>query len=72
MTVERFVHAFAGTLVLTGIVLAQVVNPWFLLLSAFVGANLLQSSFTRFCPLAMILRRLGLADGVSAEARSFR
>ena len=70
MTVERFVHAFAGTLVLTGIVLAQVVNPWFLLLSAFVGANLLQSSFTRFCPLAIILRKLGVDDPVPPEARS--
>ncbi len=70
MTVERFIHAFAGTLVLTGIVLAQLVNPWFLLLSAFVGANLLQSSFTRFCPLAIILRKLGMDDPVPPEARS--
>ncbi len=70
MTVERFVHAFAGTLVLTGIVLAQLVSPWFLILSAFVGANLLQSSFTRFCPLAIILRKLGMDDPVPPEARS--
>ncbi len=70
MTVERFVHAFAGTLILTGIVLSLLVNPWFLLLSAFVGANLLQSSFTRFCPLAIILRKLGMNDPVPPEARS--
>jgi hypothetical protein len=70
MTVERFVHAFAGTLVLTGIVLAQLVNPWFLLISAFVGANLLQSAFTRFCPLAIILRKLGMSDPVPPDARS--
>jgi hypothetical protein len=70
MTVERFVHAFAGTLVLTGVLLAHYVNPWFLLLSAFVGANLLQSSFTRFCPLAMLLRKLGVSDPVPPEARS--
>ncbi len=70
MTVERFVHAFAGTLVLTGIVLAQLVSPWFLVLSAFVGANLLQSSFTRFCPLAIILRKMGVNDPVPPEARS--
>ena len=70
MTVERFVHAFAGTLVLTGILLAHFVNPWFLLISAFVGANLLQSSFTRFCPLAIILRKLGMNDPVPPAARS--
>jgi hypothetical protein len=70
MTVERFVHAFAGTLVLTGIALAQLVSPWFLLLSAFVGANLLQSAFTRFCPLAIVLRKVGMDDPVPPEARS--
>jgi len=72
MTVERTVHAFAGTLVLLSVLLSLAFSPWFLAIAAFVGANLLQSSFTRFCPLAMILRRLGLADAVSAEARSFR
>jgi len=71
MTVERIVHAVAGTLVLAGVALSLAVSPWFLLVPAFVGANLLQSAFTRFCPLAIILRRLGVPDPCPAEARPF-
>jgi hypothetical protein len=70
MTVERVVHAFAGTMVLLSLALAQLVSPWFLALTAFVGANLLQSAFTRFCPLAIILRRAGVHDPVPEDARS--
>lgn len=62
MTVQQFVLAFAGTVVLASAALAFFVSPWFLLATAFVGANLLQSAFTRFCLLASILRRLGLPD----------
>ncbi|MEO6800502.1 MAG: DUF2892 domain-containing protein [Rhodanobacter sp.] len=43
--------------------LGHFVSPWWLLLAAFVGANLLQSSFTGFCPLAKILARAGLKPG---------
>jgi hypothetical protein len=70
MTVERVVHAFAGTLVLLSLLLAWLVSPWFLAIAAFVGANLLQSAFTRFCLLARILRRAGVQDPVPREARS--
>ncbi len=70
MTVERVVHAFAGTMILLSLLLAYAVSPWFLALTAFVGANLLQSAFTRFCPLAMLLRRLGVPDPCPPEARS--
>jgi hypothetical protein len=70
MTVERFVHAFAGTLVLVSVLLARACSPWFLLIAAFVGANLLQSAFTRFCPLAIVLRKAGVHDPVPPEARS--
>jgi hypothetical protein len=52
---ERIVRAVAGTLVLTGIVLTYFVSLYWLLLPAFVGLNLLQSSFTKFCPLELIL-----------------
>lgn len=52
---ERIVRAVAGTLVLTGSLLAYFVSIYWLLLPAFVGLNLLQSSFTRFCPLELIL-----------------
>ncbi len=71
MTIERTVHAFAGTLVLLSVALALAVNTWFLALAAFVGLNLLQSAFTRFCPLALILRRFGVRDGCPEGVRSF-
>ncbi|MBS2028120.1 MAG: DUF2892 domain-containing protein [Deltaproteobacteria bacterium] len=59
MTIERWVRAFAGLFILTSLALARFVDPRFLWFTAFVGANLLQSSFTRFCPLASLLRVLG-------------
>lgn len=58
MTIERQVRAFAGFVILTSIVFAQVHSVRWLWLTAFVGANLLQSSLTRFCPLEIGLRRL--------------
>lgn len=70
MTVERFVRAFAGAMVLLSLALAHLVSPWFFLLTAFVGLNLFQSAFTGFCPLAMILRRAGVPDSVPEHARS--
>ncbi len=58
MTVENKVRAFAGCFILISLALAHWVSPNWLWFTAFVGANLLQSSFTGFCPLEMILRRL--------------
>jgi len=58
MTIESRIRAFAGTFVLAGLLLAYFVSPYFLWVDAFVGANLIQSAFTRFCPLEIILRRL--------------
>jgi hypothetical protein len=63
MSIDRVVMAFAGTVVLTGLVLAQLFSPWFLLVPAFVGLNLLQAAFTGFCPLAMILKAVGVKPG---------
>ena len=63
MNVDRIVLGFAGTVVLVGIALAHFSTPGWIWLSVFVGANLLQSSFTGFCPLAMLLRKLGLKPG---------
>jgi hypothetical protein len=63
MTIDRAVLAFAGTVVLASLLLGVQVSPNWFWLTAFVGANLLQSSFTGFCPLAMILRRLGMRPG---------
>ena len=62
MTNDRIVFAVAGTLVLASVVLAVAVSSWFLALAAFVGLNMLQSAFTKFCPLAVLLRRLGVPD----------
>jgi len=57
---ERIIRAVAGTLVLTSIALAYFVHTKWLLLGAFVGLNLLQSSFTKFCPLESILKKAGV------------
>ena len=65
MSIDRIVMAFAGTMVLLSVLLAHLVSPWWMLLAAFVGLNLLQSSFTGFCPLAMILKRLGVKPGAA-------
>jgi hypothetical protein len=62
MTVQRFVLAFAGTMVLAGVSLGYAVHPGFLLVAGLVGLNLVQSAFTGFCPLAILLRRAGLRD----------
>jgi hypothetical protein len=63
MTVDQAVFAFAGLMVLLSLALAHLVSPWWLLLTAFVGANLLQSAFTGFCPAAMVFKRLGYPAG---------
>ena len=65
MTIDRMVMRFAGTVVLLGLALGWYVNENWYWLSAFVGANLLQSSFTGFCPLALILKRLGIRPGAA-------
>lgn len=62
MTISRAVTALAGTLTLVGVVMSLLVSQWWLVLTAFVGLNLLQSSFTRWCPAAVVLERAGLAD----------
>ena len=63
MTIDRAVLAFAGTVVLVSLALGLFMHQNWFWLTAFVGANLLQSSFTGFCPLAMILRKLGMRPG---------
>ncbi len=63
MTIDRAVMAFAGLVVLASLALAQWQSPVWLLLTAFVGLNLLQASFTGFCPAAMIFNLLGVKPG---------
>lgn len=59
---ERIVRAVAGTIVLTSIALAYTVNINWLWLGVFVGLNLLQSAFTKFCPLELILKAARIKD----------
>ena len=65
MSIDRIVFAFAGTMVTLSLILGYLVSPWWLLLAGFVGLNLLQSAFTGFCPLALILKRLGYRPGAA-------
>lgn len=69
LTVNQFVRIFAGAFVLISLALGVEASPLFvskhfLWLTAFVGFNLFQSGFTRFCPLENILRKFGVRDGV--------
>lgn len=60
MTVERGLRLVAGTFVLLSVALGVTVSPWFLAFTAFVGANLLQSGLTDWCPMMTILSKTGL------------
>jgi hypothetical protein len=63
VNVDRAVLSFAGIMVLFSLALGWLVSPYWLLLTAFVGANMLQSAFTGFCPAAIVFRKLGLKAG---------
>jgi hypothetical protein len=63
MNIDRLVFAVAGSFILLSVILSLVYSPYWLFFTAFVGANLLQSSFTGFCPLAVILKRVGVRTG---------
>ena len=65
MNIDKAVLVFAGLVVLVGLVLAQYLSPWWLLLSAFAGLNMIQAAFTGFCPAAVVLRRLGVKSGTA-------
>ncbi len=71
MTIENVIRMFAGTVILISLALGVQASPLFhsvnwLWMTAFVGANLLQSSFTHLCPLETILRKLGLKSSGGA------
>jgi hypothetical protein len=68
VNVDRAVFAMAGTMVLVGTALAWLHSPYWLLLTAFVGANMLQAAFTGFCPAATIFRVAGLKCGTAFAA----
>jgi hypothetical protein len=65
MNIDRFVFRIAGVMILVSLALGVYVSPYWFLFTAFVGANLLQASFTGFCPLAVILKKLGVQPGAA-------
>ena len=67
MPLDRVVFAIAGSFILLSLALSQLHSPWWLLFTAFVGANMLQAAFTGFCPLAIMLKRAGVRPGCAFE-----
>jgi hypothetical protein len=63
MNIDRMIFAVAGSMILISLLLSQVHSIYWLWFTAFVGANLLQSSFTGFCPMAKVLKPLGFKPG---------
>ena len=63
MNIDRAVLAFAGVVVLVSVALAHYVSPYWLLLTAFAGLNMIQASFTGFCPAALVFKGLGCKVG---------
>ena len=63
MNIDQIVFRMAGGMILASLILAQIHSPLWLVFTAFVGANLLQASFSGFCPLAVILKKLGKPAG---------
>lgn len=63
MNVDRWVLAIAGSFILLSLALSQLHSSYWLLFTGFVGANLVQASITQFCPLAIVLKKLGIPLG---------
>jgi hypothetical protein len=63
MNVDRAVLAFAGLVVVVSLVLAWFVSPYWIILTAFAGLNMMQAAFTGFCPAAIVFKRLGVKEG---------
>ena len=67
MNLDRSVLAFAGVVVLVSAILSVTVSPWWIALTIFAGANMLQASMTGFCPAAMVFKKLGARSGTAFE-----
>jgi hypothetical protein len=65
VSIDRFVLAFAGLMILVSLLLGVYVSHYWFWFTAFVGANLFQSAFTGFCPVALVLRRMGVKSGAA-------
>ncbi|MCB1276257.1 MAG: DUF2892 domain-containing protein [Prosthecobacter sp.] len=68
MKLENAIRALAGTFILISLALAHYVSPNWLWFTAFVGANLLQSAFTGFCPAEMVLKKLGVGGSCCSKS----
>lgn len=74
MTVDRYIHIFAGSFILLSLALGVsasplFVSPWWLAFTAFVGANLFQYGITNVCPLGWMLKKLGVPEGTVSCSR---
>ena len=67
MTLDKAVLAFAGFVVLLGVLLAYTVHPYWIALTIFAGLNMIQASITGFCPAAMIFKKLGVKSGCAFQ-----
>ena len=70
MNVDRAVFVFAGSVLLISLALTWLVSPYWLLLAAFVGLNMIQAAFTGFCPAAIVFRKLGVKEGPAFQSQS--
>ena len=70
MEMEMIIRRFAGSFILISLLLAHYHSPYWLWFTAFVGFNLLQSSFTNFCPLEIVLRKLGVGGACCASEKA--
>ncbi len=66
-TMDRLILAIAGAFILASVVLSHLHSPYWLFFTAFVGLNLLQASFSRWCPMVTFLRKVGVQKGVAFE-----
>jgi len=67
MTLDRAVMVFAGVMTLLSVALTLWVSPLFMWFTVFIGFNMIQSSFTRFCPAAIVFRKLGVKTGCAFQ-----
>jgi hypothetical protein len=67
MVVNDWIHVIAGTFILVSVALGTWVSPYWFLFTAFVGINLFQYGFSKFCPMAVVLKKVGVPDTRKSE-----
>ena len=67
MTIEKYIRVIAGSFILISVALAVLVSKWWLIWTAFVGINLIQSAFTGWCLATIILKKLGVPGSCCAD-----